>query len=72
MEMFDPRFHFVFLVLADHKVNAFRIELAKGFAERINLVVFAAQAHHQHGTRIRMAHHVLQHGAGVDVVITQL
>jgi hypothetical protein len=29
MQMFNPRFHFVFLVLADHKVNALRIELAQ-------------------------------------------
>ncbi len=27
MEMFNPRFHFVFLMLADHKVNTLRIVL---------------------------------------------
>ena len=72
MEMFYPRLHFVFLMLADHEVHAFRIELAQRFAEGIHLVVFTTKPHHQHRPRVRVTHHVLQHGAGVDVIVTQL
>ena len=70
--MLQPGFHFIILMLADHKVDAVRVELAQRFAKCINLIVFAAQADHQHRPRVRMAHHVLQHGTGVDVIVTEL
>ena len=72
MQMLKSRFHLIVLLLADHKVYALRIELTEGFTERVDLVVLTAQANHQHRPGVRVTHHVLQHGAGIDVIITQL
>ncbi len=72
MKLFDARFHFVVLMLAHHKVHALRVKLTERLAEGVHLIVLAAQANHQHRARVRVAHHVLQHGSGVDVVVTQL
>ncbi len=72
VHMLKARFHFVFLVLADHKVDAVRVEITQRFAEHINLVVLTAETNHQHRTRVRVAHHVLQHSAGVDVIVPKL
>ncbi|MOA62588.1 hypothetical protein D3C78_1880570 [compost metagenome] len=59
-------------MLTHHKVHAVRVEISQRFAEGIDLVVLAAKANYQHRTRIGVAHHVLQHGAGVDVVVAEL
>ncbi|SRN44165.1 Uncharacterised protein [Shigella flexneri] len=72
MQMLDPGFDLIILLLADHEMNAFRIDIAQRFTECGNLVVFTAQTNHQHCARVRVAHHVLQHGAGVDVIVAQL
>ena len=72
VKLFNARFHFVILMLAHHKMHALRIELAQRVAEGVHLIVLAAQANHQHRARVRVTHHVLQHGAGVNVVVTEL
>ena len=72
MKMLNSRFHFIFLMLANHEVHAFRVKIPQRFTEGINLVVLAAKTNHQHRPGIRVADHVLQHGTGVDMVISQL
>ena len=72
MQLLKPRFHFVILMLTHHKVDAVRVKITQRFAESIDLVILTAEANHQHRTRIGVAHHVLQHGAGVDVVVAEL
>ena len=72
VKLFNARFHFVILMLAHHKMHALRIELAQRVAEGVHLIVLAAEANHQHRARIRVAHHVLQHSAGIDVVVAEL
>lgn len=72
MQMRDPGLDFIILLLADHEMNAFRIDIAQRFTECGNLVVFTAQTNHQHCARVQVAHHVLQHGASIDVIVAQL
>ena len=72
VQLFNARFHFVVLVLTHHKVHALRIELAQRVAEGVDLIVFTAEANHQHRPRVRVTHHILQHSAGIDVVVAQL
>ncbi len=68
----QPRFHLVVLLLADHKAYALRVELAQRLAEHVHLIVFTPQPNHQHRAGVRMAHHVLQHGAGVFMILPEL
>ena len=72
VQLFNARFHFVVLVLTHHKVHALRVKFAQRVAEGVDLIVLAAEADHQHRARVRVAHHVLQHGTSIDVVVTQL
>ena len=72
MQMLNARLHFIVLLLAGHEMNAFRVELAQRLAKGIHLIVFATQSNHQHRPRIRVTHHVLQHGAGIDVIVAKL
>ena len=72
MQMRNPRFHFIVLVLANHKVHTLRVKLAQRFAKGIHLVVFTAKANHQYRPGVRVTNHILQHGASVDVVIPKL
>ena len=72
MQMLDSGFDLIILLLADHEMNAFRIDIAQRFTECGNLVVFAAQTNHQHCARVRVAHHVLQHSPRIDVIVAQL
>eukprot|EP01083_Nonionella_stella_P236887 831544_1 len=43
MQMLDSGFDLIILLLADHEMNAFRIDIAQRFTECGNLVVFTAQ-----------------------------
>ena len=70
--MRHSRLHFIVLMLTNHKVHALRIILAQRFAKGLHLVVFTAKAHHQHRPGVRMANHILQHGAGIEVIVPEL
>ncbi|CCJ77925.1 hypothetical protein BN135_2989 [Cronobacter muytjensii 530] len=72
VEMLKARLHFIVLVLANHKMHARRVESAQRVAKRVHLIVLTAQTNHQHRPGIRVTHHVLQHGAGIDVVVAKL
>ena len=65
-------FDLVLDFLAGEHLHAAFVDRSYEFAEGIQLVVLAAEAHDQHAARIGMVHHVGEHLAGVFVVAAQL
>ncbi|MNO02105.1 hypothetical protein D3C81_2224150 [compost metagenome] len=72
MQMCQSVGNFIILLLADHKAHTLLIIFTQRSAEGIHLVVFTAQAYHQHRPGIGVTHHILQHGAGILMILSEL
>ena len=67
----QPVLDLVIVLLAHHEAHTGGIDRAQGLPEGGDLVVLAAQPHYQN-PRVGVVHQVLQQGAGVEVVLTEL
>ena len=68
----QPGLHLVVLLLAHHKAQPPLVRHPQRGAKGIHLIVLAPQPDHQHRAGVGMARHVLQHDAGVGMILPQL
>ncbi len=68
----QPGLHLVVLLLAHHKAQPPLVRYAQRGAKGIHLIVLAPQPDNQHRAGVGMACHVLQHDAGVGMILPQL
>ena len=66
------RFDFILHVLRDEEFHALGVVIAEHLLEFVYVVVFTAEAQHEHRARVRMAHHRGEQLLGVPVILAEL
>ncbi|EXU74352.1 hypothetical protein BG55_17670 [Erwinia mallotivora] len=67
-----PFLNLIITLLQGDKTDAIGIVVPQRGAKNIYLVVLTAKSNHQHRAGIWVVNHILQHGAGINVILPQL